>query len=190
MKRLQDTKALIATALLAAFTCVATMVIQFPTPAMGYIHPGDSLVLLSGVILGPALGGLAAGLGSMMADLLSGYAVYAIPTLVIKGLTAVIVGSLFRVLRKKTSLNQYTCFLIGGFFAECNVIFGYFLNDILKLMILGGFFTPENMAAGITNASLGIPTNILQGLVGIVLGTALFPILCKVPDIRIWIHSR
>ncbi len=40
----------------------------------GYVHPGDGMVLLSGWLLGPWWGGAAAGIGSMLVDLLGGYA--------------------------------------------------------------------------------------------------------------------
>ena len=50
-------KKLILAALFAALSCVATMSIRIPTPGTsGYIHPGDAIVILSGVILGPDLG--------------------------------------------------------------------------------------------------------------------------------------
>src|SRR5574344_1143290 len=72
------------TALFAALTFVATMVIKIPTPGTsGYIHPGDALVILSGVFLGPVYGFLAAGLGSMLSDLLGGYFLYAPVTFLI-----------------------------------------------------------------------------------------------------------
>ena len=59
-------------ALMAAMACVATMVIKIPIPATGgYINLGDCIVLLSGIILGPVYGGIAAGLGSALADLLA-----------------------------------------------------------------------------------------------------------------------
>ena len=46
------------------------MSIRIPTPGTGgYIHPGDAIVILSGVILGPAYGFLAAGIGSCMSVL-------------------------------------------------------------------------------------------------------------------------
>ena len=48
-----DLKKYVMTALFAALTCAATMAIRIPTPGTGgYIHPGDALVILSGVILG------------------------------------------------------------------------------------------------------------------------------------------
>ena len=71
------TKKIVMTALFAALACVATMSIRIPTPGTGgYIHPGDAVVILSGIILGPVYGFLAAGIGSCMADLLGGYFIY------------------------------------------------------------------------------------------------------------------
>ena len=47
-------KKIVLTALFAALSCVATMSIKLPTPGTGgYIHPGDAMVILSGVVLGP-----------------------------------------------------------------------------------------------------------------------------------------
>ena len=60
------TKKLILSALMAALTCVGTMIIKVPTPTMGYIHPGDGFVLLSGLLLGPLWGALAAGMQGLV----------------------------------------------------------------------------------------------------------------------------
>ena len=69
-------KKIVMAALFAALACVATMSIRIPTPGTnGYIHPGDAIVILSGVVLGPVWGLLAAGIGSAMADLLGGYCI-------------------------------------------------------------------------------------------------------------------
>ena len=58
-------KKLVMAALFAALACVATMSIKIPTPGTsGYIHPGDAIVILAGVVLGPAWGFLAGGIGS------------------------------------------------------------------------------------------------------------------------------
>ena len=81
---MKNTKKMVTAALLAAFTCIATMIIKIPTPTFGYIHLGDGLVLLCGIILGPGIGALAAGIGSMFADILSGYMTWAPATLIIK----------------------------------------------------------------------------------------------------------
>ena len=39
---------LVLAALLAALVCVATMVVQIPSPMQGYVNLGDCFVLLSG----------------------------------------------------------------------------------------------------------------------------------------------
>ena len=60
---MSKTLKLVIAALMASMACVATMVIKIPIPATGgYINLGDSIVLLSGVVLGPLYGGLAAGI--------------------------------------------------------------------------------------------------------------------------------
>ena len=90
-------KKIVMTALFAALACAATMAIRIPTPGTGgYIHPGDAIVILSGIILGPACGFLAGGVGSALADLLGGYFFYVPITLVIKGLIALLSAVLYR----------------------------------------------------------------------------------------------
>ena len=56
---------LVLAALLAALVCVATMVVQIPSPMQGYVNLGDCFVLLSGWLLGPWYGFAAGGIGSM-----------------------------------------------------------------------------------------------------------------------------
>ena len=46
---------LVLAALLAALVCVATMVVQIPSPMQGYVNLGDCFVLLSGWLLGPGM---------------------------------------------------------------------------------------------------------------------------------------
>ena len=169
MHMLKDTKSLAVTALMAAFTCIATMSIRIPTPTLGYIHPGDCLVLLCGVILGPVAGFLAAGIGSMFADILSGYIIYAIPTLIIKGVTALIAA---------------------GIPAELNMVFGYFANKIIQTMFLAGSCNSETFATGFASALTGIFTNCVQGAAGVVLGMLLLPVLSQIPDVRLWLTPK
>ena len=88
-------KKLITAALMGALTCLATYIIRIPSPT-GYIHPGDAFVILSGIILGPLYGALSAGIGSMLADLLAGYPQYAVATLFIKALTAIVCSLVYK----------------------------------------------------------------------------------------------
>ena len=91
---------LVTAAMMAAMTVIATMVITIPTAGGGYVNIGDALVILSGWLLGGPYGALAAGIGSALADVLSGYAVYAPATFVIKALMGFIVGLHPKVLRR------------------------------------------------------------------------------------------
>ncbi len=138
----KTTKKLVLAALMAAFTCIATMLIKISTPTFGYIHFGDGFVLLSGILLGPASGALAAGIGSMFADLFSGYAAWAPATLLIKTCTAMAAGFLFSVMknRPKSPRAQSAGVILSGFIGETVMVTGYFLYETgLAAMSSGGF---------------------------------------------------
>ena len=90
-------------ALMAALTYVATMVVRIPSPMQGYVNLGDCCVLLSGWMLGPWWGGAAAGIGSMLTDLLNGYAHYAPGTFVIKGCMAIAAALLAKAMGNKAA---------------------------------------------------------------------------------------
>lgn len=170
-------KQTVMTALFAALACVATMSIRIPTPGTGgYIHPGDAIVILSGVILGPVWGLLAAGIGSAMADLLGGYFIYVPITFAVKGLIAFIVGMIYHRLGK-TSKTQYTAVILGG------------ITDII--LVAGGYFLCEIPLYGVSAAAASIPANLIQGLGGLIIAFVLYPLLLAVPDIRkITYHSH
>lgn len=79
---------IVLTALFAALTTVSTMTIKVPT-VTGYIHPGDSMIYLGACVLPGPYGIIAGALGGGLADLLSGYPHWILPTAIIKGLNAV-----------------------------------------------------------------------------------------------------
>ena len=76
--KLKKIQTLASSALFAAIICIATFIVKIPSPATnGYFNLGDCFVILSGLLLSPVYGALAAGIGSALADILSGYAQYA-----------------------------------------------------------------------------------------------------------------
>lgn len=188
---MKNTKKLVITALLAAFTCVATMIIKFPTPTFGYIHLGDGLVLLCGIILGPVTGALAAGIGSMFADIFSGYISYAPATLIIKALTALVAGLLFHKLQHvfKGKAARPVSVILSGIVGEAVMVVGYFLYESFVAAFASGAFNSISLAAGFTSSAAGIPFNIVQGVVGIVISLVLLPILSQIKDIKEWIDA-
>ena len=73
----QKLRNLVYTAMLMALCCVATLVIKIPTVTGGYLNAGDIVVVLAALLAGPLYGGVAAGFGSGLADVISGYMSYA-----------------------------------------------------------------------------------------------------------------
>lgn len=117
------------TALFAALACVATMSIRIPTPGTGgYIHPGDAIVILAGIILGPVYGMLAGGIGSALSDLIGGYFVYVPITLVIKGLVALVSGLIYQKMCRYGK-NRYVAVILGGITDIVFVAGGYFICE-------------------------------------------------------------
>ena len=89
-------------------------IIKIPTPGTGgYIHPGDAIVILSGVFLGPVYGLFAGGIGSALSDLIGGYFIYVPITFVIKGLIAFASGFVFQKFGKDRVSKQITVALCG-----------------------------------------------------------------------------
>lgn len=164
------TKKIVMTALLAALVCVATMSIRIPTPSTGgYIHPGDALVILAGVILGPGYGFLAAGIGSAMADLLGGYFIYIPITLCIKGFVALFSGMVYQKMLKNTT-TRYIAVTIGGIIDVIFVAFGYFFC--------------ESFLYGVAGAAASIPANLIQGLGGMLIAMVLYPVVISIREVR------
>ena len=152
---------LVLSALLAALCCVATMVVQIPSPMQGYVNLGDCFVLLSGWMLGPWYGFAAGGIGSMLADVLLGYAHYAPGTLVIKGLMAMTAALILRRMNGSSAGR-----VLGGVAAELLMVAGYFGYASL---LLG-----KGLAA-----AASIPGNLVQGAAGLAAGLMLMAVMVR-----------
>ena len=98
---------LVFTSLFAALVCVSTMMIKIPTSTNGYVHLGDAMVLLSGFLLGPLYGVIAAAIGSMFADVFGSYFIYAPATFIIKGMTALLGYFVARAMRQVSSMPPH-----------------------------------------------------------------------------------
>ena len=162
---------LVLAALLAALVCVATMVVQIPSPMQGYVNLGDCFVLLSGWLLGPWYGFFAAGIGSGLADLLAGYAHYVPGTFIIKGLVALVAALLLRPMLKTGEKIPFWRLALIELPSEVIMVAGYFGYKALIL--------DKGLAA-----AASIPNNLVQAAVGIVLSVVLYTALAKVPEIH------
>ena len=155
-------RTLVLAALFAALTCVATMVIQIPSPMNGYVNLGDCFVLLAGWVLGPLYGSLAAGIGSALADMFTGYMHYAPGTFLIKAVMALIAWAVAKAL-----ITRFGGKGISAVLAELFMVVGYYLYAGLLL----------GKGLGALGAAASIPGNLVQGAVGAVVAVLLFHII-------------
>lgn len=138
-------KKLTLSALLATLTFIMTRYFAIPTAIGGSINVGDSIVLLSGLVLGPLYGAITAATGSAIADLVSPFAIYTPATFIIKALVAFTVAILFKRLKK---LDLKINILISSIVAEIIMILGYFIFEafILKFgVIVAGYEILNNL---------------------------------------------
>lgn len=136
--------------LIGALVFLATYIFSFPIPN-GYLNFGDGIILISSVILGP-FAAVPAAIGSILADISAGFAMYVPFTFVIKGLVAFVPAMLLR--GKKITWKT----LVFPFaLAELIMVIGYFIADTI-LWDLGGI--------------AAVPFNLLQGAFGMIIGIA------------------
>lgn len=141
-----DTKKLSLYALFIALTCVGTLVVRIPFPlTKGYLNLGDAVLLAAALTLGRTGGLLAGGLGSFLADLLTGY-VYAPVTLVVKGLEGFICGIIFE--RIPTTGGRIIAVAVGA------------------VVMATGYFIFEIILVGLYPAALSYLANLGQGAAG------------------------
>ena len=156
---MKKNRKIVICALVAAFTCVATLINVGPLPpSNGYIHLGDALVLFSGILLGPVYGAAASAIGSSTADLVLGYVAYAPATLIIKFLVALCMGIMYRIGSKSTLK-----IIISAIISEIIMVLGYYLYEAF---LLGG-------GIGAIAALGAIPANVFQGISGVVISSLL-----------------
>ena len=157
------TQKIIMASMLASLCCVATMIIKVPSPLNGYINLGDVVVLLSGWLLSPVLGFCSAGIGSALADVFSGYMVYAPATFVIKGVMALVCGLTFKAMSKNG--KNFVPAVITGIIAE--------------IIMIGGYYVFEGFLYGFIPSLANIPANAVQGVAGIVVSVPLLNVFKK-----------
>ncbi len=82
-------------ALMSALVAILTIAFQISVPAtQGYFNFGEVGVYIAAILFGPIIGAFSGGFGSMIADLATGYVLYAPGTLIIKGIEGFMVGYL------------------------------------------------------------------------------------------------
>lgn len=155
---LARTKRITVAALFGALVCIATALVQIPSPATGgFLNLGDCFVITAGMCLPPLYAAAGSGIGSALADIITGHAVYAPGSFIIKALMALAVHFLFKKTGKK---------IIPAAVSELIMCAGYFGYEAV-IMKLG-------MAA-----SGSLVFNLIQGVIGTVISVILVAALKK-----------
>ncbi len=152
-------------AVFAAIICILTFAFPIPLPNKGYFNFGDCFVIVSALCLGPVFGGMAAGIGAGLADLILGYTYYAPATFVIKWLMAAACYAIFKLIVKLNKKFDIFGIICGAIIAEIIMVAGYFLFEIPLY--------------GIGVALADTIGNITQGVIGVVSGSVLYSVLHK-----------
>ncbi len=153
-------KNMVLAALFAAMVYVMTAFVHIPTH-QGYVHIGDGIIYLAAALLPTPYAIGAAAIGAGLSDYLSGYAVWVLPTAIIKALTAMVFTH-----KKPTIVNKRN--LLAVIPAGVICVGGYYIAGTL-LAVLSG--TP---LTGALVASLAdVPTNLIQVVGSTVLFAAL-----------------
>lgn len=119
------------TAMFAAITTAATALLKIGTP-IGYVHAGDTVVYLAASVLPFPFGIIASAIGGSFADLMSGYAVWMLPTAIIKALNALMFTLSGFYLRKKGSTKIINIpNLLMMIPAAVVTVGGYFISEII-----------------------------------------------------------
>ncbi len=157
-------RALTLAALFTALTTVATLLIQIPTPTKGYVNLGDSIVNIAAWVLGPVYGAAAAGIGSAIADIVSGYVVYAPVTLVVKAAMAAASALVIRAAGKRS--GSLLPRIAAAASAEVIMVVGYALFEAV-------------LYHSASAALLGVPANAVQGALGAAVSVAVYELVIK-----------
>ena len=159
-----STKKIVLTALMAALTVVGSgLRIKLPVSVMGTtaFHLGNIFCALSGILLGPGLGGLAAGMGSMIFDMMDpNYIDECLITFFMKGMYGLVTGQIVWIGKNRESYVKTTVATVAG--AVTYAIL-YLLKNFLKGVWVKGLAPMasalallEKVPATIFNAAVAI----------------------------------
>lgn len=166
MKKL-SVRRIAAIGILAAMVYVTSAFLQIPIPtAIGStrLHLGNVMCLLSGMLLGPFYGGLAAGIGSMIFDLLDPIYITSAPfTFAFKFLMATICGMISRhhsgkkrwcVLGAFAGAISYVILYLSKSFVESYFVLGIPFDTVWLTVAQKGLVSTVN---GIIAATVSVP---------------------------------
>ncbi len=151
-------------AVLTAVVVVFTIIIKIPTPTKGYLNLCDLAICFIAFTFSPLTAFVAGGLGTAIADIISGYPQWAPISFVVHGVEGLVVALIV-----KRSVQEISN---GVKVSPLKVIIAMIACIII---VAGGYFILSAifMSLGFAAAAAGIPGNIAQSGIGVVAGYAL-----------------
>ncbi len=149
-------KPFVLTSLLAAMVFFTTAyILHIPVgTGGGYIHLGDTMIYMAAVLLPTPYAVAAAAIGAGLADVLTGAAVWALPTVIIKGLMVLPFTA-----KRETLLCRRN--LLAPVLAGCIGVGGYFLAELAIVILSGG-----TLQAAVGGGLTAVLPNVVQELGG------------------------
>ncbi|MDF2520944.1 MAG: hypothetical protein K0R84_1572 [Clostridia bacterium] len=149
-------------ALMTAITYLSVSYLNIPYGSGGVVHLGDSIILISAILLGTRTAVISGAVGMTMFDAFSQYAYYAPYTFVIKAVMALIIGLIANSGNSKG--NNTIKNFIGMVLAAAWGVAGYFGAEAI-------------MYQNIYTASVNVLGNVIQVTASIAIASVLLPAL-------------
>ena len=158
-------KILCLSGIFTALVFVFTAFLHIPSHT-GYTHVGDAFIYLAACLLPLPYALFVGAVGAMLADLLTGFALWAPASILIKGIAVLFFcrkGKIFR-LRNNLALIPASVLCIGGYYLYEGLITG---NFVAAAAGIPGYFTQSVLSSvlflvlGLTLDKLNIRRNLL-----------------------------
>lgn len=162
------TQDIVETGLMAALIFIVTFLFHLPSH-FGTVHLGDGMVLLSAAILSRRKAVIASSFSMFLFDVVSGYAIWSPFTLIIKGVMAYLASILYEKYKNVFAFIPAVLWMIAGYYLTGAIIYKFFTSTESYTFI-----------RGLQVSLLDIPTNIVQGLAGIIIAAIFIKALEKI----------
>ena len=166
MKNL-STKKIALLSVTTALIYLATAFISIPNGFGGYFNLGDAFIIFCALSFNPIYAFFTGGIASALADITLGFTSYAPFTFLIKGIEGLICGYLAKKVFHGGKVTTCISAVISGLVMSC-----------------GYYFTTAFLYSSFETALLSLPFDILQGVVGVVVGLSVTVALSKVKSVN------
>lgn len=153
------------TAILTALNVVISRFFIIPIPfTHGNINLCDAGIFIVALLYGPWAGLFTGAMSGFLLDMISGYSQYMFFSLIVHGVEGLVVG--LTIFKRPTRTKKIVAVITG----------------IIVMVI--GYFGSDTIIYNIQTGLLGIPMNIIQGIVGAIVALLLTPLLKKIVNIK------